>query len=65
MSLMSLIDENDTIMDDFLAPSFKYYQNREFHKLVKKKKNEKNIFRVFHSNICSLQANFDNLKKFY
>ena len=64
MSLMPLIDENDTIMDDFLAPSFKYYQNSEFHKLVKTK-NKKNIFRVFHSNICSLQANFDNLKKFY
>ena len=47
MSLMSLIDENDTIMDDFLAPSFKYYQNREFHKLVKKKKKRKKYIQSF------------------
>ena len=64
MSLTSLIDQNGTIMDDFLVPSFKYCQNRKFHKLVKNK-NKKNIFGVFHSNICSLQANFDNLKIFY
>ena len=37
-SKFKIIDENGTIMDDFLIqPSFKYYQNREFHKLFKKK----------------------------
>ena len=57
----NIIDENGTIMDDLIQPSFKYYQNHEFHKLCKKKK-PKNIFGVFYSNICSLQANFDNLQ---
>ena len=33
----NIIDENDTIMDDFLIqPHFKYYQNHELYKHIKK-----------------------------
>ena len=57
----NIIDENDTIMDDFLIQSsFKYYRNQEFYKLVKKKP-KKNIG-VFHTSICSLKANSEKLQ---
>ena len=41
-----IIDENYTIMDDFLIQtSFKYYQNHKFHKLVEK--TSKRLYLVF------------------
>ena len=43
--------------------NFKYYDNHEFHKLNMLSNNAKsNNFSIFHSNICSLQGNFDSLQ---
>ena len=37
--------------------SFNYYQNHQFHMLV----NELPENKTLHTNICSLQGNFENL----
>ena len=61
-SFANTVDINDQILNDFtINPNFKYYQNHEFHKLTKNL-NSQNNFSVFHTNICSLQGNFDNLQ---
>ena len=58
----SHIDYSDMMTDSFiLQPKFKFYQTHEFHKLVNNL-SENKAFSVFHTNICSLQANFDNLQ---
>ena len=58
----SHIDYSDMMNDGFvLQPKFKFYQTHEFHKLVNNL-SENKAFSVFHTNICSLQANFDNLQ---
>ena len=44
-----------------LQPKFKFYQTHEFHKLVNNL-SENKVLSVFHTNICCLQANFDNLQ---
>ena len=51
-------DENFDLYHS-LKPEFKYYETHEFH-LMKEKAN--NSFSVFHTNICSLQYNGDNLE---
>ena len=57
----SYIDYIDMITDSFiLQPNFKFYQTHEFHKLANNL-SESKAFSVFHTNICSLQANFNNL----
>ena len=57
-----LIDEKDNMIDNFLLqPNFKYYQNHDFHKLIKGLKGNK-TFSLLHTNIYSLQGNFENLK---
>ena len=58
----NIIDNNDAILDDFvLQPNFKYYDNHEFHKLSKHL-HQTNDFSLFHINICSFNANLENLK---
>ena len=48
--------------DNFLLqPNFKYYQNHDFHKLIKALKGNK-TFSLLHTNIYSLQGNFENLQ---
>ena len=42
---------------------FKYYTIHEFHKLVTKSK-KSNTLSLIHSNICSINANFENLETF-
>ena len=42
-------------------PNFNYYWNHQFHKLVNKLPEKKTIS-LLHTNICSLQGNFENLK---
>ena len=45
--------------------NFSYYLTHEFHKLHNKNSSETNKtkFSVLHTNICSLQGNFDNLEQ--
>ena len=58
----NIIDNNNAILDNFvLQPNFKYYDNHEFHKLSKHL-HQTNDFSLFHTNICSLNANFENLE---
>ena len=58
----NIVDNNDAILDDFvLQPNFKYYGNHEFHKLSKQL-HQTNDFSLFHTNICSLNANLENLE---
>ena len=58
----SHVDYSDMMTDNFiLQPKFKFYQIHEFHKLVNNL-SENKTFSVFHTNIGSLQANFDNLQ---
>ena len=46
-----LIDEKDNMIDNFLLqPNFKYYQNHDFHKLVKGLKGNKTSS-LLHTNI--------------
>lgn len=53
-----LPDTNDTLQ---LNLSFDYFQSHEFHKFINKINREKS-FGLLHTNICSLQHNFDNLQ---
>ena len=58
----NIIDNYDAILDNsVLQPNFKYYDNHEFHKLSKHL-HETNDFSLFHTNICSLNANLGNLE---
>ena len=58
----NIIDTSDAILDDFvLQKNFKYYNNHEFHKLSKHL-GQTNDFSLFHTNICSLIANLENLE---
>ena len=58
----NIIDNNDAILDNFvLQPNFKYYDDHEFHKL-NKHLHQTNDFSLFHTNICSLNANFEKLE---
>ena len=58
----SHIDCSDMKTDGFiLQPKFKFYHTHAFHKLVNNLLESK-AFSVFHTNISSLQANFDNLQ---
>ena len=58
----TLIDRNDSFLrKSFLQSSFKLYQIHTFHKLVNRL-SETKFISLFHTNICSLQGNFDNLK---
>ena len=62
ISYGNIIDNNDAILDNFvLQPNFKYYDNHEFHKL-NKHLHQTNDFSLFHTNICSLNANFEKLE---
>ena len=57
-----LIDEKKNMIDNFLLqPNFKFYQNHDFHKLIKGLKGNK-TFSILHTNIYSLQGNFENLQ---
>ena len=50
------------MIDNFLLqPNFKYYQNHDFLKLIKGLKRNK-TFSLLHTNIYSLQGNFENLQ---
>ena len=58
----NIIDLNEKELDkNFLQPSFQYYQNHEFHKLSQNLKINK-MFNILHTNICSLNANLENLE---
>ena len=50
---------------DIDPTNFSYYLTHEFHKLHNKNSSETNKtkFSVLHTNICSLQGNFDNLEQ--
>ena len=53
-------NQTDKVFD--FHPDFNYYTIHDFHKLTKKlPKKQKKSFSVFHSNICSLMHNFENL----
>ena len=55
-------DYGNMMTDSFiLQPKFKFYQTHKFLKLVNNL-SESKAFSVFHTNICFLQANFDNLQ---
>ena len=55
-------DPNDHVID---PTNFSYYLTHDFHKLHKKNSNKTNNtnFSVLHTNICSLQGNFNNLEQ--
>ena len=55
-------DPNDHVID---PTNFNYYLTHDFHKLQNKNSNKTNStnFSVLHTNICSLQGNFDNLEQ--
>ena len=55
-------DPNDHVID---PTNFSYYLTHDFHKLHKKNSNKTNNtnFSVLHTNICSLQGNFDNFEQ--
>ena len=55
-------DPNNHVID---PTNFSYYLTHEFHKLHNKNssKTNKTKFSVLHTNICSLQGNFDNLEQ--
>ena len=56
----NLIDFNDEQLQKIaLEPNFKYYQNHEFHKLINKLHKK---FSILHVNICSINANSENLE---
>ena len=58
----NIIDNNDAILHHFvLQPNFKYYDNHDFHKLSKHL-HQTNDFSLFHTNICSFNANLENLE---
>ena len=62
MSYVSIIKNNDAIINDFvLQANFKYYDNHIFHKLIKNL-HQTNDFSLFHTNICSLNGNLENLQ---
>ena len=55
----NFVNMTDKELDKMMLNSnFKYYDNLEFHKLKQKCSNNKNLS-IFHTNICSLQANLD------
>ena len=56
----NLIDLNDEQLQKIaLQPNFKYYQNHEFHKLIN---NIDKKFSILCTNICSVNANSENLE---
>ena len=57
-------DPNDHVID---PTNFSYHLTHDFHKLHNKNSNKTNntIFSVLHTNICSLQGNFDNLEQLF
>ena len=58
----NITGNDDTVLDNFvLQPNFKYYDNHEFHKLSKHL-HQTNDFSLFHTNICSLNRNLENLE---
>ena len=53
--------ENDPCEYINIQPNFKFYDIHDLHKLdTFKDKTINNNFSIFHTNICSLQSNFDN-----
>ena len=59
----NIIDDNDSILDDFvLQPNFKYYDNHELDRLSKHL-HQTNDFILFHTNIRSLSTNIENLER--
>ena len=62
LSCNNAIQNNDQILDNFtLQRNFKVYQNHDFHKMTQNVNKQKD-FSVFHTNICSLQGNFEKLQ---
>ena len=58
----NIINNNDAILDDFVFQlKFKYYDNQEFHKLSRHLR-QTNDFSLYHTNICSVNANLENLE---
>ena len=58
----NIIDNNDAILDDFVfEPNFKYNDNHEFHKLSKHI-HQTNNSSLYHTRICSLNGNLENLE---
>ena len=57
-------DPNDHVID---STNFSYYLTHDFHKLHNKNcsKTNSTSFSVLHTNICSLQGNFDNLEQLF
>ena len=55
-------DKIDAVISDNLtSPDFNYYENHDFHKLINKNDFTQN-FSLLHTNICSLQGNFEKLE---
>ena len=58
----NILDKNDNEVEKLsIDPKFKYYQNHEFHKL-KQNLTKPRAFRIFQTNISSLNANSENLE---
>ena len=55
--------ETDQLYNEYinLKPNFNYYETHAFHALINKI-NIPKTFSIFHTNICSLPANMDNLE---
>ena len=55
---------NEDLYENYidLKPNFKYYETHDFHKLINSDTNNNNYISLFHTNICSLQANLDKLE---
>ena len=58
----NIIEKNDTFINTFdQKPNFNYYHNHQFHRLVNKL-TENKTFSLLHTNICSLEGNFENFQ---
>ena len=45
-----------------IKPNFKFYDTHDFHKLKLSQQSESDNFTLFHTNICSLQSNIEDLE---
>ena len=61
----NIIDLNDKELNKIsIQPNFQYYQNHKFNKLSQnlKKKKKNQTLSILHTNICSINANLENLE---
>ena len=59
----NIIDLNDKELNKIsIQPNFQYYQNHKFHKLSQNLKKKNQTLSILHTNICSINANLENLE---